>query len=66
MRNRGLGTALLAAVESHARQAGAELVEINVDGEDTAARRFYERHGYADREAGQDAPALYYSRELGS
>jgi len=66
MRNRGLGTALLASVESHARQAGAELAEINVDGDDTAARRFYERHGYADREAGQDEPALYYFRELGS
>ncbi len=66
MRNRGLGTALLASAESHARQAGAELVEINVDGDDTAARRFYERHGYADREAGQDEPALYYFRELGS
>lgn len=66
MRNAGLGSALLAAVESHARQAAAQLVEINVDGDDVAARRFYERHGYADREAGQDGPALYYSRELGS
>ncbi len=66
MRNAGLGSALLAAVESHARKAGAQLVEINVDGDDVAARRFYERHGYADREAGQPEPALYYSRELGS
>ena len=66
LRGRGLGPALVAAVERCARQAGAELVEIAVDGDDTAARRFYERHGYVDREAGQDEPPHHYSRELGS
>lgn len=66
MRGRGHGSALLASVESHARGVGAALVEINVDGEDVAARRFYERHGYTCHEPGQDEPSLSYSRELGS
>ena len=40
-------------------------MEINVDGEDTDARRFYERHGYTNVEVGQTEPQLYYHRELG-
>lgn len=65
VRGRGLGAALLGAAEDTARDAGAELLEINVDGDDTGARRFYERHGYANHENGQDEPMLYYFRELG-
>lgn len=65
LRRRGLGTALLAAAESMARQRGAELVEINVDGEDLDARRFYERHGYACMSSREPEPDLYYSRRLG-
>jgi GNAT superfamily N-acetyltransferase len=63
-RGQGVGSALLAGAEAIALLRGAELLEINVDGEDTAARRFYERHGYANREPGQDQPQLYYHREL--
>ncbi len=63
-RGRGIGTALLRAVEDESRERGALLVEINVDGEDADARRFYERHGYVDREPGQAEPELYYHREL--
>ena len=63
-RNRGLGFELLAAVEEQARQRGGELVEINVDGEDVDARRFYERHGYTNSEPDQPEPELYYHREL--
>lgn len=63
-RNRGLGTAILAVVEQTARERGCAWLEINVDGEDTDARRFYERHGYRDRDPGQPASQLYYSREL--
>jgi GNAT superfamily N-acetyltransferase len=65
VRGRGLGSALLAAAEALTRQRGGELLEINVDGDDTAARRFYERHGYVNSEPGQDQPLLYYYRELG-
>lgn len=64
-RNRGIGTALLEAAETACRRRGAELLEINVDGEDVDARRFYERHGYANREGRQTEPQLYYFRELG-
>lgn len=64
LRGRGLGSALLAAAEAVTRQRGGELLEINVDGDDTDARRFYERHGYANSEPGEDQPLLYYYREL--
>ena len=66
VRGRGVGSALLAAAEAVTRQRGVELLEINVDAGDTGARRFYERHGYANREPGQDQPLLYYYRELGT
>ena len=64
LRGQGIGSALLALVEATARQRGAEQLEINVDGEDTDARRFYERHGYTNTEPGQDEPMLYYYRDL--
>jgi GNAT superfamily N-acetyltransferase len=64
-RRRGLGTALLKAAETACQERRAELLEINVDGEDTDARRFYERHGYVNHEHGQTQPQLYYSRVLG-
>ena len=63
-RGQGAGSALLAAAEAAVRRRGAEVLEINVDGEDADARRFYERHGYANTEPGQDEPMLYYFREL--
>jgi GNAT superfamily N-acetyltransferase len=66
LRGRGLGSALLAAAEVVTRQRGGQLLEINVDGDDTDARRFYERHGYANTEPDQDQPLLYYYRELGA
>ncbi len=63
-RGRGLGSALLAAVESLTRERGGRLIEIAVDGADTDAHRFYERRGYTSMEAGQDQPSFYYHREL--
>lgn len=64
LRGRGLGSALLRAAEAITRQRGGGLLEINVDGQDLDARRFYERHGYTTIEPGQDQPVLYYYREL--
>jgi ribosomal protein S18 acetylase RimI-like enzyme len=64
LRRRGLGSALLTAAETLTRQRGGELLEINIDGDDIDARRFYERHGYTNTEPGQDQPLLYYYREL--
>jgi GNAT superfamily N-acetyltransferase len=63
-RNNGIGTDLLHAAEHVGRDRGCELMEINVDGEDADARRFYERHGYACTEPGQTEPALYYFRNV--
>lgn len=65
VRGRGLGSALLAAAEALTRQGGEQLLEINLDGDDTGTRRVYERHGYVNSEPGEDRPLLYYYRELG-
>lgn len=64
-RGQGIGSQLLGAAEDIVRERGAEALEINVDGEDTGARRFYERHGYSNSEPGKDEQLLYYYRELG-
>ena len=59
------GPVARATAEAVTRQRGGELLEIYVDGDDTDARRFYERHGYVNSEPGEDQPLLYYYRELG-
>src|SRR6476646_3933453 len=41
LRGQGIGSALLDRAEAVARQRGAEVLEINVDGQDVDARRFY-------------------------
>ena len=64
VRGRGLGTGLLHASEQVVRERGGAVLEINVDGDDAAARRFYERHGYRNSEPGNDEQLLYYFREL--
>ena len=63
-RGRGLGTALLQAAEQVVRDRGGDVLEINVDGDDTDARRFYERHGYQNHDPGREDQLLYYFREL--
>jgi len=45
-RGRGVATALLAAAEQRAREAGASKITLRVLGTNTAARRVYERAGY--------------------
>jgi GNAT superfamily N-acetyltransferase len=64
LRDQGIGTALMAAVETECRQRSVESIEINVYGGDTDARRFYERHGYTATDHGDVEPNLYYSRDL--
>jgi len=63
-RNLRHGHALLEASCRFARDRGAEVLEINVDGEDTDARRFYETHGFTNTEPGATEPMYYYFREL--
>jgi GNAT superfamily N-acetyltransferase len=65
LRGRGLGSELLAATEAELRRRGTGLVEVNVDDDGSGTRRFYERHGYANTEPGEDDPLLHYYRELG-
>ena len=50
--------------ESRARTLGVGEVQINVDEVDEAARRFYERRGYSNIEAGQNYRMLCYVRPL--
>lgn len=64
LRGHRLGSALLDAALDLVWGRGGELLEINVDGEDTDARRFYEAHGFISTEAGRADPMLYYYREL--
>lgn len=62
-RDQGIGSALLAAVESLAGERGTHMVEVNVDGEDVDARRFYAAHGYRHVEPGAAEPSYYYLKE---
>jgi GNAT superfamily N-acetyltransferase len=64
LRGGGIGTALLARACDAVRERGAELFEVNVDEDDTGARRFYERHGFVNTPPGQRDRMLYYEREL--
>jgi GNAT superfamily N-acetyltransferase len=63
-RRRGIGTALLKAAERECHQREVDRLEINVDGEDVDARRFYERHGYVNHDPEQAEPQLCYHRDL--
>lgn len=64
LRGRRLGSALLEAACDLLRDRGGTLMEINVDGEDTGARRFYEARGFTNTEQNSTDPMLYYYREL--
>jgi ribosomal protein S18 acetylase RimI-like enzyme len=64
-RNAGIGSRLLRSAEAAITERGGEVLEINVDGEDTDARRFYERHGYVHHDEWASDPSLMYFRELG-
>jgi GNAT superfamily N-acetyltransferase len=59
LRGQGIGSTLLSTAEAVSRDRGSELLEINVDGGDIDAGRFYERHGYPNTEPGHDQPPLY-------
>ncbi len=65
LRGRRFGHALLNAACELARARGAETIEINVDGDDVDARRFYEAHGFHNIEPGATEPMFYYYRSLG-
>lgn len=60
LRGQGIGTLLLELFTREVRSRGACEININVDGGDHGARRFYERHGYVNVEAGEIEPMLCY------
>jgi ribosomal protein S18 acetylase RimI-like enzyme len=64
LRGRRLGSALIDSLSDLVRGRGGELIEVNVDGDDTGARRFYEAHGFTNNEPDRTDPLLYYYREL--
>jgi GNAT superfamily N-acetyltransferase len=64
LRGQRHGHAMLEAACSLARECGSQTLEINVDGEDTDARRFYEAHGFTNTEPRVAEPMFYYYRDL--
>ena len=65
LRGRGIGSAVLEAAVALAHARGAHAFQIEADEGDVDARRFYERHGFANSEPGSDERALHLWRELG-
>jgi GNAT superfamily N-acetyltransferase len=63
-RGQGIGNAVLQTAISTVRAKGAGEMHINVDEIDEDARRFYERHGFSNIEAGTNYRMLCYIREL--
>jgi ribosomal-protein-alanine N-acetyltransferase len=68
-RGQGIGGALLNHMEDSAKAAGASLIWLHVDAENTSAIRLYETHGYAleGRKEGfypQKRTALIYAKKF--
>jgi ribosomal protein S18 acetylase RimI-like enzyme len=64
-RGRGLGRALMEAAIEHARERGADRMELGTSEQDVAARGLYESLGFSNREGRPDGPIQYcYEREL--
>jgi ribosomal protein S18 acetylase RimI-like enzyme len=59
---RGIASALLAAGMAHARAAGMRAIALEVDADNSAARRLYDTHGFAT--TGSRGPSLQMSLQL--
>lgn len=64
LRGGGIGTAVLSAAVTEVRSRGCEEILINVDSDDLGARRFYERHGFSDRDPDTGSGMRCYLRQL--
>ena len=60
LRDHGIGTQVLDLCRSIAAEKGSPEMHIGVDEVDTDTRRFYERHGFVNVEAGADYRMLCY------
>jgi ribosomal protein S18 acetylase RimI-like enzyme len=64
-RGRGLGRALMEAALEHARDRGADHIDLSTSEDDVAARTLYESLGFHNRAGGANGPLTYfYEREL--
>ena len=63
-RGQGLGSAVLGRCVELARERECSEFQINVDEVDVDARRFYERHGFSNREPGESGVMFFYYRDL--
>lgn len=64
LRDRGIGSAIIAELMAMAQERRVGLIEINVDEDDVDAQRFYERHGFSGVDPTTSERAFYFSREL--
>ncbi len=65
LRSQGIGGQLLTELIRDVRARGSQELHIGVDAPDTAARRFYERHGFSNLDPESGEPMLLYLREFG-
>jgi len=64
-RGQGLGRALMLGAIEHARERGADHIDLGTGEQDAAARALYESLGFSNREGKPDGPLQYfYEREL--
>ena len=63
-RGQGLGRALLVTALDHARERGADYIDLNTSETDTAARGLYESLGFVNRDRPDAGMNLYYERDL--
>ena len=64
LRGRGIGAAMMDLATDEMRARGCVECLINVDADDSAARRFYERLGWSHLDPDSGSPMLCYLREL--
>jgi ribosomal protein S18 acetylase RimI-like enzyme len=60
LRGRGIGRELMRHALEHARERGADYMELSTAESDIAARRLYESLGFSNREGQADGPLNYY------
>lgn len=63
-RGQGIGHALLAAAERHARELGCGKLTLEVQDDNTPARRLYEHFGFRDVRYGGSGPTRFLGKAL--
>src|SRR6476659_2760826 len=64
LRGQGIGRALLDAAVAHAREEGADWMDLGTSEDDIAARALYESLGFINREGPEGPITYFYEREL--